>query len=189
TKNSFIAIVMLPQEVLAELGVDRAIDRMPRGGPYVGENLETILAWIAGAEFPGGEATTGETDTDTGTDTDTEGSTSTGGLEPTWANVQALLDTKCVACHGSEPNPALNGGLQMPKGMAYASIVNVKSPTVALDLVEPGDPSQSYLYLKLSGEFSSVPGAGGMMMPPGSMVTPEELELVEQWIAMGALEN
>lgn len=187
TKNSFIAIVMLPQEVLGELGIDRAIDRMPRGGPYVGENLEIILAWIAGAEFPGGEATTGGTDT--GTDTDTGDTTGTGGDEPTWEKVQKLLDTKCAGCHGSAPSTAINGNLQMPVGMAYAAIVDVKSPTVALDLIEPGDPSQSYLYLKLSGEFTGVPGSGGGMMPPGGMVTPEELELVEQWITMGALEN
>lgn len=183
TTNSYIAIVMLPDPLVSSLGLSRTVPRMPADGDYDNEHNQTILAWIAGAEFDGAGGST------TGTDSDSDGTTTTGGTEPTFANVQAILDKKCVACHGSAPNMALNGNLQMPMGMAYASIVDVPSLTVALDLVEPGDPAASYFYLKLTGEYTTVPDAAGMQMPIGGVLTPAELTLVEQWIEMGALEN
>jgi hypothetical protein len=181
TANSYIAIVMLPPALLSSLGLSSTVPRMPADGDYDNAYNQTILAWIAGAEFDdAGGSTTGDTDT---------GGTTTGGSEPTFANVQAILDVKCVACHGSAPDLAINGNLQMPMGMAYASIVDVPSPTVALDLVEPGDPAASYLYLKLTGEFSTVAGSTGMQMPIAGMLTPAELTLIEEWITMGAPEN
>lgn len=184
TRNSYIAIAMLADEVLGELQIERTIDRMPRGGPYVGENLETILAWIAGADFGGGVGTTGGATTG---DTDSGGMT-TGAPEPTFAKVQAIFDVKC-SCHALPASMMTNGNLSWPAGMAWASIVGVKSPTVALDLIEPGDPAASYLYLKLTGDFMSVPGSAGTTMPQGGMLTADELTLIEEWITAGALEN
>lgn len=191
TTNSYIAIVMLPDPLVSSLGLSRTVPRMPADGDFDNEYNQTILAWIAGAEFGGAGGSTTGSDSDSssgGSDSDSssDGTTATTGETGMFAQVQAILDAKCAACHGAAPNLNLNGNLQMPKGNSYASIVNVPSPSVALDLVEPGDPAASYFYLKLTGEYATVPNATGMVMPVGGMLLPAELTLIEQWIEMGA---
>lgn len=187
TAQSYIAIVMMSPEVAAMAGVDPPTLRMPldRNAADMAQaaDLNTILAWIGGAEFPGGggDATTGGEET-TG---DATGSTGGGGMEPTFANVQQIFNTAC-SCHLSPPNMALNGNLTLADGMAYDALVDVKSPTSTLDLVEPGSPEMSYLYLKVAGGFDTAPGGGGMLMPLGGMLSEDQLALIEAWIAAGA---
>ena len=63
--SSYIAIKMLPDATLMALGLDkqRVGARMPLDLDYLNPNNQTILAWIAGAEFGGGGGTTGDTAT------------------------------------------------------------------------------------------------------------------------------
>lgn len=180
TTQSYIAIVMMPDALLGALGLERAVTRMPADQDFMNPNLQTILAWIGGAEFEGGGG--GET---TG-DPTTGGSTGGMAAEPTFANVQAIFDAKCF-CHNAPPNPQANGNLNLGAGMAFANIVGVKS-TTALNLVEPNSPDMSYLYLKIAGGFEAVAGSSGTLMPPpNGGLTAEETMLIEEWITMGAM--
>lgn len=186
TVNSYLAIKMLPDSVLSALGITRSGLRMPLDGDFTNPNNQIILAWLGGAEFADeGGGTTGG-----GTGGGTDGGT-TGGVDPTapvFANVQGIFKAQC-SCHLAPANAAVNGNLSLAEGMAYANIVNVKSPTVTIDLVEPSNPTQSYLYLKLTGTYDTIPGATGMKMPIGTMMSADDLMLIEEWISMGALEN
>ncbi|WAS93399.1 hypothetical protein [Nannocystis punicea] len=185
TTNSYLAIVMLPDALLASLGLTRTVPRMPADNDFLNPNNQVILSWIAGAEFEGGgPATTGGPDTDT----DTGGTDTTGApAEPTFANVQAIIDASC-SCHFTAPSAA-NGMLEMPMGDSYGAIVDVKSVSTDLDLVEPGDPSASYLYLKLAGGFEEAGGAGTLMPPVMGLMDADKVALIEAWIAAGAMND
>jgi hypothetical protein len=184
TANSYIAIVMLPESVLSALGLTRTVPRMPADQDFLNPNNQIILSWIAGAEFEGGaDPTTGDptTDTDTG-DTDT---TTGEPVEPTFANVQALLDKYCSLCHGL-PAGAGNGNFSMTMGDSYGDIVGVKSPSTDLNLIEPNKPEESYLYLKLAGGFEEVGGVGTLMPPATGLADQAQIDLVKEWILAGA---
>ena len=108
-----------------------------------------------------------------------------GADEPaTFTRVQSEVFTpSCVfsACHKGA-SPAGEMSLELD---AYDQIVDVTSmqspPKVR---VKPGDPAGSYLMDKLEGKQ-----AMGTEMPPGAMLEPERLDLVERWIAAGALDD
>src|SRR3989454_3701470 len=88
--------------------------------------------------------------------------------------VTALLREKCFACHTAEKE---KGGLNLQtyqKAMAGGSSGAV---------IEPGDPDSSRLYLLVTHQKEP-------HMPPRSQkLPPEQLEVIRQWIAGGALEN
>jgi hypothetical protein len=106
------------------------------------------------------------------------------------ADIQPIIDAHCVmACH--EPDGEWGFLLDM-SGSAYEAIVGVPAPQfAAMSLVEPGEPNASYLWHKLSGTQASI-GGSGLMMPkprPGmqaTVLTPEQLAAIEQWILQGA---
>lgn len=186
TANSYIAIKMLPPAVVASLGVERGGGQMPPGGGGPNPNINIILAWIAGAPFEGGggEETTGEPP---GDPTETGGTTGMP-VEATLTEVQKIFNVSC-ACHLSPPDAALNGNLNFAEGMAYANLVGVKSgQATMLDLVTPMDPENSYLYLKVAGGFAEAGGVG-VQMPPGGMLSGDQVALIEEWITAGALDN
>ena len=70
---------------------------------------------------------------------------------------------------------------------AYAALVNAPSSVPGLDQVEPGSSDMSYLYHKLAGTQLSV-GGSGTQMPPGGMLSADDLATVKAWIDGGALE-
>jgi methylglyoxal synthase len=102
-------------------------------------------------------------------------------------DIQPIFNNNC-SCHlVAEGAPA---GLSLLEGQAYANLVNVPSSQVpTLNRVTPGDPDNSYLYMKHSG----APGIEGGRMPRGNETffddNPELLELERQWILGGALDN
>lgn len=190
TASSYIAIKMLPDDVIAGLGVTRTGSRMPLGFDYASGNAEkladtrTILAWIGGADYSdGGMTETGGAET-------TGGGESTAGpmLEPTFANIQSEIFAKTCSCHNA-PAGGANGNLSLQMDTAYANIFGVKSSELAtLDLVKAGEPDNSYLFLKVNGTFLEA-GGSGLVMPIGSMLPPDQLMLMEEWITAGALNN
>jgi len=180
--NSYIAVKMLPDATLEALGLKRESGaRMPLDQDFLNPNNQTILAWIAGAEFAdsdGGGTTTGDMATtgDAGTTGDPNA--------PTFTNVQKIFSVSCN-CHLG-PAGAGNGMLSLAPAEAHANIVNVKSvglPT--MNHITPMDPSDSYLYLKLTGEFVAAGGEGDKM-PIGTPLTADQLMLIEEWINAGA---
>jgi hypothetical protein len=116
-------------------------------------------------------------------------STSSGSSEETaipevfFPEVLAIFEAECF-CHRS---PMPSGMLDLNDDMAYDSLVGVPSVQVPeVNLVTPGDPGNSYLYLKLIGEQTSV-GGGGTRMPQGGGMLPEDqIDLVRYWILGGA---
>lgn len=92
-------------------------------------------------------------------------------------DVQAIWNKRCTGCHVG----AALGGLSLDKG--EAQLVGKPAGAVpALDRVEPGDPSKSYLWLKLTDQHKAA-GGGGSPMPVGGYPLPQaELDTIEAWI-------
>jgi len=82
----------------------------------------------------------------------------------------------CTACHGS------SGGLTI----SFNNIVGVTDSGTGLSYIEPGSPNDSYLYLKILGQQSTVSGGGGGQM---GNLSQNERDTIEQWILDGAAEN
>lgn len=192
--GSYIAVKMLSQTVLDNIGATRTGARMPLGFDYAAgdaatlANTEVILAWIAGAEFPGGGGgeSTGDA-TDTGEMTDT--GMTTGAPPPaTFNDVQSKVFMPACSCHLSTPGAA-NGNLELSDAVAYDNIVDVPSGDVAsMPYVTPMDPANSYLWLKLTGDYMAA-GGKGSKMPLGPALSQEQLDLVQGWILAGALDD
>lgn len=105
---------------------------------------------------------------------------SPGGLE---ATVQPIFDRECVKCHGAKEKKSK---LDLSAGEAYKSLVSVPSREVPETMrVKPGDPEQSYLWLKVNHTASE--GSG---MPKGiffsKKLSAQDLEAIRSWIASGA---
>lgn len=109
------------------------------------------------------------------------------GSDATLSNIQAnIFTTSCAfsQCHGGDfPKQ----GLDLTAGRSYASLVGVQSQErPALDRIEPGEPDNSYLYLKITGD----PSIAGDRMPFGApALSSDKIDLIRQWIIEGAQNN
>lgn len=99
-------------------------------------------------------------------------------------DVQPILE-RCTAggCH-SDSSPA--AGLDLTSGASYESLLRASSQDPETLLVTPGNPTNSYLMMKLRGTQVS-----GLQMPreaggPGEPLPEEELRVIEGWIIAGA---
>ena len=98
------------------------------------------------------------------------------------AEIQALLEERCVECH-SPPKAAAQLSLEGAEG-SYAALVGQPSRQVpTMKIVEPGRPEQSYLLLKLEGGFEEAGGKGVLMPKKDDALGPAEVEAIERWIA------
>jgi hypothetical protein len=91
---------------------------------------------------------------------------------------QNVFDLSCAlsGCHADLEYPNLSAD------QAYANIVDAPS-SEGLDLVTPGDPDNSYLYIKIAGG----PRLNGSLMPRGRAPLPAEtIAAVREWIERGA---
>ena len=105
-------------------------------------------------------------------------------LMPTLSSIQSLVFTpQCVMCHGDDVAEA---GLNLAEGTSFASLVNVPSTQVALDLVEPNDAENSYLIHKLDGRDGIV---GDRMPYDAEFLSEADIEVIKQWINDGAKDN
>ena len=88
-----------------------------------------------------------------------------------YASVQEIFDARCISCHGAQ-NP--------PEGISLTSHDSVMKGGEPGEIVKPGAPGESLLVKMIKGE-------GGKRMPPkGDPLTPEQIALIEHWIADGA---
>jgi hypothetical protein len=107
-------------------------------------------------------------------------------LEVSFAlDIQPIFNNNC-SCH-LFGTPA---GLSLAADQSYTNLVGVPSTQVpGLNRVEPGDPDNSYLFMKHTG----APGIIGSRMPQDNPTffeqNPDLLELERQWIRQGALNN
>jgi hypothetical protein len=138
----------------------------------------------------GADVSTGSEGSSGGTTMAIDGTSSSGDSseetaipEVFFPEVLTIFQAECF-CHRT-PMPA--SMLDLDDDAAYDSIVNVPAPQApAVNYVTPGDPDNSYLYLKLTGEQLSV-GGSGTRMPQGGMLTDDQIDLVRYWILGGAL--
>ena len=95
-----------------------------------------------------------------------------------FSDVQAVLNNNCAfsSCHAGTQLP------NMSAGQAYANLVNQPS-FQGDDYIEPGDPSASYLFRKISGG----PNINGVRMPfPGGYLSDTVIDSIGAWISRGA---
>jgi hypothetical protein len=102
-----------------------------------------------------------------------------------YSEVQAVFEEYgCVGCH-----PGVNPSLDLTAGNSYRELVGVQAledPTLVR--VVAGDPSSSFLYLKLGGDppVADIPAIGTRMPPQAPPIDPADLDLVRRWILQGA---
>lgn len=96
-------------------------------------------------------------------------------------------------CHGTA-NPAGLVQLTNGTGDAAALLARLKEKSVrepSLPLVDPGNPSGSFLLRKVTGDYAGLPcapSACGERMPQRSTPLPQEtLDSLERWIQQGAV--
>lgn len=107
---------------------------------------------------------------------------SSGPLTADWESIQDHVFTPiCSPCHSGANAPF---GLMLDKAHSYADLVGVASSEVpSLDRIKPGDPSNSYIILKLT----KAPGIVGGQMPLGETPLPQStIDVISQWITNGA---
>ena len=106
----------------------------------------------------------------------------------TWeARVRKILEFNCGGCHvGDDPQ----GGLNLVGDGVYERLLGASEQIEGMNLIEPADPENSYLYLKLIGDDR----IDGKVMPYNpltgeGMLDEAELADVLTWITNGAVEN
>jgi len=95
------------------------------------------------------------------------------------------MEAMALDCHNAEKH---KGKLDVSEANAYKNLVNTPSDELpAMMRVKPGDPEQSYLWLKL--QHTAKEGAG---MPKGMFsskkLPQDQLDVIKNWIAQGAKE-
>jgi hypothetical protein len=107
------------------------------------------------------------------------------GKGATWlGRVQPLLNANCGGCHGGE---APQGGFDLLSEGAYERLFEASTQAPAMPFITPGEPSQSYLWIKLTGGD----GLLGQTMPLDTSLMPRPLPAgaladIETWIGSGA---
>jgi hypothetical protein len=108
----------------------------------------------------------------------------------TLADIQDMIFTpRCavVSCHSASPFPTAD--LNLEAGESFAAIVgqtpvNPAAESLGLLRVDPGKPQNSFLLVKVEGPDSPDLGARMPVFPPN--LTPNETQLIRDWIAAGA---
>ncbi len=87
-------------------------------------------------------------------------------------DIAPILQTRCAACHGNY------GGLDMS---TYDRLMNSGDHK---PVIIPGNSDSSLLIQKVRKQQTI-----GMEMPPGSPLSPDEIDLLVRWVAAGAANN
>ena len=91
-------------------------------------------------------------------------------------DVKPIFRRRCFACHNAS---------EMKSGLNLEAYPGVMKGGGSGDIVKPGRPSGSTLYLAVAQEGNGIP-----RMPLGGAKIPDaEISLIREWIQLGALEN
>lgn len=104
-------------------------------------------------------------------------------------DIQPIFNARCTSCHspGSPTNVIVGIRMVLTPGRSFGSLVSQpSSQRPDLTLVAPGDPDASLLWQKVS---SNKPPVGATMPLFGQRLSSQELALLRDWIAQGALDN
>ena len=88
------------------------------------------------------------------------------------ADIQPIFDGRCVGCHVG----AIQGGLRLDN--YFLMMLGGNSGQVVI----PFEPDSSILVQRIEGILPRMPLVGDPL-------TPEQIDLIRQWIAEGAVEN
>jgi len=111
------------------------------------------------------------------------------------SEVRPIFQARCFICHrpgsvsdGTELILDIENPFGGGRGMVGAENTWALAYPGAVDdiVVVPGDPDNSFLIDKLTGDLPSNGNGGSIMPPPIEAVSEEELALLEQWVADGA---
>lgn len=103
--------------------------------------------------------------------------------EPSFnTDILPLFERSCGSgCHTAG---AKSGGLSLDAGYA-ALVAKPASGAPSYNLIEPGDPYASYIWLKVEGSFAEVGGTGAPM-PLGASLPDSDRQTLLNWIEQGA---
>jgi hypothetical protein len=106
----------------------------------------------------------------------------------TWlGRVQPLLESNCGGCHGGDEPQA---GFDVLSDGLYERLIGTSTQVPAMPFITPGDPTQSYLWLKLTAGTGMI--GSGMPLNSDNVVTPlpeGALADIQTWIMNGAAAN
>lgn len=123
------------------------------------------------------------TATPTPTSSPTITSTPTFNPDATLANIQAQIFSPTCATQFCHSAATASENLVLAAGAAYSNLVNVQSFESSLLRVAPGDPTKSFLIVKLTGP----PLGEGAQMPSGQLpLSAAQIQLIRDWITQGA---
>ncbi len=108
-----------------------------------------------------------------------------GTSQPFSTIVQEKIVPRCAtaSCHAGAFPPAYP---PLDADLAHGALVNAPSFQAPMNLVEPFDPANSYLVLKLR-DIAGTVGSVGTPMPIGAAALDEsDIQAIEAWIANGA---
>ncbi len=92
-------------------------------------------------------------------------------------DVQPILDTNCVFCHGAGGS----GGLDLRSGLSHENLLGVAANNSSGNLVTAGDALSSVLYQRMVASSSPMPPSGSLPLAITSVL--------RQWIDEGAFDN
>jgi len=109
------------------------------------------------------------TEAPTATEVSTTDNTSAG---VSFANdIKPIFDARCIKCHGVE---------RIKEGLDMQTYENIMAGSRNGPVIEPGNADNSYLVQQI---------VDGEMPDRGDPVTPDELQLIIDWVNQGALNN
>ena len=116
-----------------------------------------------------------------------EGVLGPGTVQPTLSSIQEHVFTTTCALSGCHAPPAPQLDLDLSSGQAHAHLVGTASAEQpARNRVTPGDPTDSYLYMKITGDARI---AGDPMPLGGAPLPADEVQAIRAWIEAGAADD
>ncbi|KAA3662520.1 MAG: hypothetical protein DWQ10_02205 [Calditrichaeota bacterium] len=107
------------------------------------------------------------------------------GLQPKLREIETEIFAKRCATSGCHTSASKSANLDLSPGNAYANLVGVKAflSTESLNLVEPGNSSQSFLIQVLDGSNPTRMPIGGAPLDAAT------IDIIAEWIDNGAIDN
>lgn len=100
--------------------------------------------------------------------------------------VQPFFEEHCgPGCHEPEAYGPMEGvGFFVGANFGPETVVGVPADQLPMNLIEPGDPSKSYLWLKLNNTHKAAGGKGEPMPYADWPSASEDLAMIEEYILL-----
>ena len=167
-------------EVVDEPSGDGGMVGAGAGGEDGDEDSVVVTGGTAGTDVVSGAGGDGGEDdpmtnggSEGGMDMEPEGCVVPQGSNSLQTEIQQLINQQCGNCHGSI----------FPDGLTdiTSAICRSSQQVRSMNLIEPGDAQNSYLYHKVANSFMSV-GGRGTQMPQGGSWSPDDVDRLAEYI-------